>query len=118
VNARLKSILIPAGHTFWQAFLALVGVWWTAAGAGLFSSVTDVADGKRVAIAAGTAVLAAALSALKSTIRTLVAERTLSVATMPDVPDGPDPADMVSEPAGAPAEHTPEHAEPTAPAEA
>jgi hypothetical protein len=94
VNDTVKAILVPALHTFWQAFVALLGIWWVASGLALFSSVSDVASARRVAVAVGTAVLAAALSALKSTIKTVLAERKVDLAHLLDVPDGPEPDDM------------------------
>jgi len=56
-----------AGHTFWQAFTAVIGVTWAASGLDVHQ-VVSVASGERFAIAALAAVGAAALSALKTTL--------------------------------------------------
>lgn len=117
MNDKIKAILVPALHTLWQTFVGLLGVWWAASGAALFSSVSDVASAKRVAVAVLAAVLAALLSAAKSTAKTVLAQRTADLAHLLDVPDGPEPDDMdggIAGPITAAhiANETPQHAAP------
>lgn len=70
-KTQILDVLTRAGHTAWQAFLAALAVTWTASGLDV-SQVVDVDSAKRFAVAALGAVLAALLSALKSTIAAIV----------------------------------------------
>lgn len=66
-RARAIDMAKRAGHTFWQAFIAVIGVTWAASGLDV-SQIVDVASGERFAVAALTAAGAAALSAFKTTL--------------------------------------------------
>ena len=63
----LPDLAKRALHTFWQAFVAALGVTWAASGIDV-SQITDIAAVKKVGLALVLAVVAAALSALKTTI--------------------------------------------------
>lgn len=69
-KAQLEDLAKRAGHTFWQAFVAVIGVTWLASGLNV-NQITDIASAKRFAVAALVAVGAAALSAAKSTVAAL-----------------------------------------------
>lgn len=72
-KTQILDALTRAGHTLWQAFLAALAVTWAASGLDV-SQVTDVDSAKRFGIAAFGAVVAALLSAVKSTVAAVVAK--------------------------------------------
>lgn len=73
VKIDARDIAVRAAHTFWQAFLgALASVYVLAATD--VHQVTDIASAKKFALALVAAVVAAAASALKTTIKQLTAK--------------------------------------------
>jgi hypothetical protein len=72
----LKDLALRALHTFWQSFLAVIGVTWAASGLNV-SQITSVDSAKRFVLAALIAVAAAALSAVKTTVKALAASAAL-----------------------------------------
>lgn len=63
----LRDVAVRAWHTFYQSFVAALGVVWAASGIDV-SQIVDVSSAKKVALSAVTAVVAAAASALKTTV--------------------------------------------------
>jgi hypothetical protein len=86
----VKDLAVRAVHTFWQSFLAVIGVTWAASGLDI-SQITDIESAKKFALAALAAVGAALLSAVKSTIKTLT-----SGTVGQDLPALPDTTDADS----------------------
>lgn len=66
-----RDLALRAFHTFWQAFVAVFGGL-VAAGGLSVSQVDDMASAKKLALALALAAGAAALSAVKTTVATLV----------------------------------------------
>ena len=66
-----RELALRALHTFWQAFIAVLAVTWTASGLDV-GQLTDLASAKKLLLAVAAAVLAAALSAAKTTVRELL----------------------------------------------
>ena len=67
----MRDLIFRSIHTLWQFFAAALAVTWAASGLDV-SQVTDVDSAKRFGIAAFGAVVAALLSALKSTVSAIV----------------------------------------------
>lgn len=70
----LRDLTGRALHTFWQAFLAVVGATWAASGLDI-GSITDLDSARRFGLGALAALAAAALSAGKTTMLALLAQR-------------------------------------------
>ena len=70
LTVNLRDLALRALHTFWQSFVAVVGVTYAASGLNV-GQIVDVDSAKRFALALLAAVGAAALSALKTTIKNL-----------------------------------------------
>lgn len=72
LNIDARDLLLRALHTFWQAFVAAAGVAWAASGLDV-SQIVDLDSAKKFAVALGIAVAGAALSAVKTTVASLLA---------------------------------------------
>lgn len=98
MSIRTDALARKALHTLWQTFAAALVVAWGASGLDV-SQVTDEASAKKLGLAAAAAVVAAFLSALKTTVAGLLAAPDTvglngSSGTGPLVPDVP-PVDPV-----------------------
>lgn len=88
----IRDLLIRAFHTFWQSFVAVLGVTWAASGIDV-SQITDIDSAKKIVVAALAAVGAAALSALKTTVKAFSLGKSGIFET-----DDPDPNDIPATP--------------------
>ncbi len=68
----VKDLAVRALHTFWQSFVAVIGVTWAASGLNI-SQITGVDSAKRFGLAALVALAAAGLSAVKTTVKATAA---------------------------------------------
>ena len=69
-TVNLRDLALRALHTFWQSFVAIIGVTYAASGLNV-GQIVDVDSAKRFALALLAAVAAAALSAVKTTVKSL-----------------------------------------------
>lgn len=73
MTTHARDIALRAFHTFWQAFVAALGVAYAASGLDV-SQIVDLASAKKFLLALAVAALGALLSAVKSTIAALLAD--------------------------------------------
>ena len=86
----MNDLVKRALHTFWQAFVAAVGIAYAASGLDV-STVTDLNSAKKFGWSLVLALGAAALSAVKTTIAQLTESSAISDDEDPD-PDVPVPS--------------------------
>jgi hypothetical protein len=83
---KIPKTLIPPLHTFWQAFLAQMLLWWGASGLVGLQAIHHVSDARQYAYALIGAVLAAAASAGKQLAKTYAPKlRPVDQANVADV---------------------------------